>query len=112
MNISSSQVLRGSWTLPTFTVIPMIKLVLGVENAEEILGVLGVLGLSGAFVGPVNLWLSMGFSGAHGEEDEDIAALERIFAAGGCMGLPVGLFVSCYASQQKSVYLRATPRLL
>lgn len=72
--------------------IPMIESKEGLENAEEILSMEGV---SGVFIGPADLRLSLGLAPAlDGDEPEFLDALKRIVNAAkkrgkvvGCMGI-------------------------
>jgi 2-keto-3-deoxy-L-rhamnonate aldolase RhmA len=85
-------------TAPNLAVIPMIESVQGVENAEEIISVTGV---SGVFVGPVDLRLSMGLNGPHGEEKEYTVALEKILEIGRSLEIPVGIFAASEAVMER-----------
>lgn len=67
----------------------MIESELGVQNSDLILGTEGV---SGGFVGPVDLRLSLGLSGFDGDEDVFLDALKRIVEAGRNHNKPVGIF--------------------
>lgn len=69
-------------------IIPMIESAQGLENAEAILSVDGV---SGIFIGPYDLRLSLGLPGGlDGDEDLFTKALERLCNAGKKSGKPVG----------------------
>jgi 2-keto-3-deoxy-L-rhamnonate aldolase RhmA len=76
-----------SKTSKTLAILPMIESVEGVEHAEEILSVKGV---TGCFVGPYDLRLSMGLPGGDGEEPVFIQALEKILSIGKRYGLEIG----------------------
>ncbi|OAL39439.1 hypothetical protein AYO20_01309 [Fonsecaea nubica] len=73
-------------------ILPIIESREGLENVEEILALEGV---SGCFIGPADLRLSLGLTAAvDGPEPEFLNALKRICAAGkklgkvvGCMGM-------------------------
>jgi 2-keto-3-deoxy-L-rhamnonate aldolase RhmA len=68
--------------------IPIIETAQGVQNVEAILSVDGV---SGAFVGPQDLRLSLGLpAGRDGPEPEWNDALERILKAGKTVAKPIG----------------------
>lgn len=70
-------------------VIAMIESKAGVQNAESIMSTEGI---SGVFVGPVDLRLSMGLVGADGKEPEYLQALVKIVRIGKGVGIPVGIF--------------------
>ncbi|MCJ1302420.1 hypothetical protein MMC08_005223 [Hypocenomyce scalaris] len=76
-------------TAQDLAILPMIESVEGVENAESLMSVKGI---SGVFVGPVDLRLSMGLTGADGEEEQWIKALEKIAGLGKKLGIAVGIF--------------------
>lgn len=78
-------------TAKDIALLPMIESAQGVANAEEIMSVPGI---SGIFIGPVDLRLSIGLVGAHGEEEEYLKALEKILAIGKERQLPVGIFAA------------------
>jgi 2-keto-3-deoxy-L-rhamnonate aldolase RhmA len=78
-------------TVKDVSIVPMIESRQGVENAEAIMSTTGV---SGVFVGPVDLRLSMGFAGAHGSEEEYLAALKRLVDIGNRNNIPVGIFAA------------------
>ena len=74
------------------SIIPMIESKEGLENADELLSLEGV---SGVFIGPADLRLSLGLAPAiDGEEPEFVEALQKIVEAAkkhgkvvGCMGI-------------------------
>ncbi|OCK75220.1 Phosphoenolpyruvate/pyruvate domain-containing protein [Lepidopterella palustris CBS 459.81] len=69
-------------------VLPIVESREGVRNAEAILAVDGV---TGVFVGPYDLRLSMGLpGGADGAEQEFSEAVEKICKAGKGLGKPIG----------------------
>lgn len=69
-------------------IFPTIESREGLENVEEILSIKGV---SGLFIGPYDLRLSLGLiGGADGDELEFKEAIDRIFEAGKKYGKPVG----------------------
>lgn len=72
-------------------IIPMIESREDVENAEALMFVKGI---SGIFVGPVDLRLSMGLIGADGEEKEWTQALEKIAGLGRMLHILVGILRS------------------
>lgn len=74
----------------------------GVENVDEILGLEGV---SGGFVGPVDLRLSLGISGFDGDEPEFVNALTKIVAAGKAHNKPVGIFVGSEHAAKRAIGL-------
>jgi 2-keto-3-deoxy-L-rhamnonate aldolase RhmA len=76
-----------SKTSKKLAILPMIESVEGLEHAEEILTVKGV---TGCFVGPYDLRLSMGLPGGDGEEPMFIQALEKILSIGKRYGLEIG----------------------
>ncbi|MCJ1299542.1 hypothetical protein MMC08_002334 [Hypocenomyce scalaris] len=78
-----------SKTAADLAILPMIESVEGVANAESIMSVKGI---SGIFVGPVDLRLSMGLMGADGEEEQWIQALKKIADLGKKMRIAVGIF--------------------
>lgn len=80
-----------SRTAKDIALLPMIESVQGVANADEIMSVPGI---SGVFVGPVDLRLSMGLAGAHGEEEVYLRALEKISEVGKRYQIPVGIFAA------------------
>ncbi|CAK7215382.1 hypothetical protein SBRCBS47491_002467 [Sporothrix bragantina] len=86
-----------SKTAGDVAVVAMIESRAGVDNAEAILGTPGI---SGVFVGPVDLRLSMGLAGADGEEAEYVAALSKITRLGKALGKPVGIFSATPAAVQ------------
>lgn len=69
--------------------IAMIESKAGVENAEAIMSTEGI---SGIFIGPVDLRLSLGLQGADGQEPEYVKALEKILSIGKRLSMPVGIF--------------------
>jgi 2-keto-3-deoxy-L-rhamnonate aldolase RhmA len=70
-------------------IFPTIESREGVENVEEILRLDGV---SGIFIGPYDLRLSLGLSGgSDGPETEFVAALGKIFSTGNKLAKPVGI---------------------
>jgi len=76
-------------TAPGVAIIPMIESVEGLRNAASLMEVKGI---SGIFVGPVDMRLSMGLVGADGEEEVWTQALEKICGLGKKLGIPVGIF--------------------
>jgi 2-keto-3-deoxy-L-rhamnonate aldolase RhmA len=76
-------------TAKEISVITMIESVIGIQNAEEIMATKGI---SGIFIGPVDLRLSMGFSRAAGDETEYVQALEKIVCLGQKLAIPIGIF--------------------
>jgi 2-keto-3-deoxy-L-rhamnonate aldolase RhmA len=77
---------------PGTAVIPMIESVQGLQNAEDIIKVPGV---SGIFVGPVDLRLSMGLKPPFdGTEEVFIQALETIVALGKRYKVPIGIYAA------------------
>lgn len=80
-----------SSTAEGVAVLPMIESVQGVQNADEILATEGV---RGAFVGPVDLRVSMGLEGGDGQEDVFLTALKTIATAGKKADKPVGIFTA------------------
>lgn len=83
-------------------IFPMIESVRGVENAEDILGTEGV---SGAFVGPSDLRVSLGLPGGHGSEDAFVEALKQIIAAGKKFNKPVGIFTPSKQALHQNIEL-------
>lgn len=81
----------ASQTAKDVSVILMIESAAGVENAEAIMSTPGI---SGIFIGPVDLRLSLGLSGPHGEEEVYLRALEKIAQLGQRLGVKVGIFVA------------------
>lgn len=81
----------ASRTSKEVSVILMIESTTGVENAEMIMSTPGV---SGIFVGPVDLRLSLGLSGPHGEEEAYLQALKKIAQLGQRLGVKTGIFVA------------------
>jgi 2-keto-3-deoxy-L-rhamnonate aldolase RhmA len=80
-----------SSTAKDVALLPMIESAQGVTNADQIMSVPGI---SGVFVGPVDLRLSMGLAGPHGEEKDYLSALEKIAEVGRKHKLPVGIFAA------------------
>jgi 2-keto-3-deoxy-L-rhamnonate aldolase RhmA len=78
-------------TAKDIALLPMIESAQGVVNAEEIMSVPGI---SGVFVGPVDLRLSMGLAGPHGEEKEYLDSLKKIADIGKQRQLPIGIFAA------------------
>jgi len=78
-------------TAKDIAILPMIESVQGVNNVEDIVSVPGVTGL---FVGPVDLRLSMNLAGTHGEEPQYLEALEKISNAASKLKVPVGIFAA------------------
>jgi 2-keto-3-deoxy-L-rhamnonate aldolase RhmA len=78
-------------TSKEIAVIPMIESSQGLERAEEILA---VPGLNGVFIGPVDLRLSMGLSGPHGEEKEYLEALRKLASVAKQNNLSIGIFLA------------------
>jgi 2-keto-3-deoxy-L-rhamnonate aldolase RhmA len=76
-----------SKTSKKLAILPMIESVEALENAE---GILSVKGVTGCFVGPFDLRLSMGLPGGDGEEPAFIQALEKILSIGKRYGLEIG----------------------
>lgn len=68
-------------------ILPIIESAEGVENVEDVTSIDGV---SGVFIGPVDLRLSLGLSGADGEEPVYKAALQKIIGATKKRGMVVG----------------------
>jgi 4-hydroxy-2-oxoheptanedioate aldolase len=69
-------------------IIPILESKQGLENAEEILSVKGI---TGAFVGPNDLRLSLGLSaGRDGPEPLFVDALKKIMEVGKRLGKPIG----------------------
>ncbi|KAH7141870.1 Pyruvate/Phosphoenolpyruvate kinase-like domain-containing protein [Dactylonectria macrodidyma] len=68
-------------------ILPMIESVEGLKNVEEITSVEGV---SGVFIGPMDLRLSLGLSTADGEEPMYQSALDEIIRVSKARGLVVG----------------------
>lgn len=88
--------------VPELALLPMIESAAGVKNAKAILACEGV---SGAFVGPFDLRLSLGLSGGDGNEELFLDALREIVAAGKATGKPVGILASSTASLQDRISL-------
>ncbi|KAB5528788.1 Pyruvate/Phosphoenolpyruvate kinase-like domain-containing protein [Coniochaeta sp. 2T2.1] len=85
---------------PAVAVIPMIESRAGVADAE---GIMTTEGVTGIFVGPVDLRLSMGLTGADGEEPEYVEALEMILRIGKRVGIPVGIFAASPEALKKQI---------
>ncbi|KAM5342251.1 hypothetical protein ACJ41O_013217 [Fusarium nematophilum] len=68
-------------------ILPMIESVEGLRNVEEIASVEGV---SGVFIGPMDLRLSLGLSGGDGEEPMYQSALDEVIRVSKGKGLIVG----------------------
>ena len=68
-------------------ILPIIESAQGLQNVEEILKVPGV---TGAFLGPQDLRLSLGLSPGQGNEPAFVAALDRVMNAGKAVGKPIG----------------------
>ncbi|RFU25345.1 hypothetical protein B7463_g10991, partial [Scytalidium lignicola] len=85
---------------PNTVLFLMIESAEGVRNVEEILATKGV---SGGFVGPVDLRLSLGLAGFDGEEEEFIAALKKIVAAADEQGKPVGIFAGSEKAVKRAI---------
>ncbi|ROT38300.1 Phosphoenolpyruvate/pyruvate domain-containing protein [Sodiomyces alkalinus F11] len=92
-NLAGDGTLTGyaAETAKDVSVILMIESAAGVENAE---GIMSTPGISGIFVGPVDLRLSLGLSGPHGEEAAYLQALGKIAQLGQQLGVKVGIFVA------------------
>jgi 4-hydroxy-2-oxoheptanedioate aldolase len=80
-----------SETSKDVAVIPMIESVEGLENAEAICSTEGV---TAAFVGPVDLRLSLGLTGGDGNEEIFLSALQKVLKICKCLGKPVGVFAA------------------
>ena len=80
-----------SKTSKDVAVIPMIESVEGLENAEAICSTEGV---TAAFVGPVDLRLSLGLTGGDGNEEIFLSALQKVLKICKCLGKPVGVFAA------------------
>ncbi|KAH8811267.1 Pyruvate/Phosphoenolpyruvate kinase-like domain-containing protein [Xylogone sp. PMI_703] len=80
----------------------MIESASAVTNADAILGTKGV---SGGFVGPVDLRLSLGLSGFDGDEDVFIDALDKTVKAGRAHGKPVGIFTGSQHAFERALKL-------
>ncbi|CAK7203589.1 hypothetical protein SEUCBS139899_006326 [Sporothrix eucalyptigena] len=78
-------------------VIAMVESREGLENAEAILQTDGI---SGVFIGPVDLRLSMGLTGADGAEPEYVEALTKFARLGKAAGKVVGIFSASPAAIQ------------
>ncbi|OQV07620.1 hypothetical protein CLAIMM_12025 [Cladophialophora immunda] len=83
-------------------ILPMIESARGVENADSILAAEGV---SGVFVGPYDLRVSLGLQGGDGAEDVFIQALQAIVAAGKKAGKPAGIFTGTPQALQRNIQL-------
>jgi 2-keto-3-deoxy-L-rhamnonate aldolase RhmA len=79
-------------------ILPMIESLQGVQQAEEILSVKGV---TGCFVGPFDLRLSMGLPGGDGEEPVFIQALEKILSIGKRYDLEIGTVAGSEAAARR-----------
>ena len=80
-------------------VIPMVESVQGLQNAEDIIRVPGV---SGIFIGPVDLRLSMGLKPPFdGTEEVYIQALEKIVALGKRYNIPIGIYAATTEAMQR-----------
>lgn len=86
-------------------VVPMIESVQGVKNAEDIMNTKGI---SGVFIGPVDLRLSMGLSGADGTEEQYVQALETILSIGKRLGLAIGIYSASADAVKKHVKMGFT----
>ncbi|GAA3062227.1 MULTISPECIES: HpcH/HpaI aldolase/citrate lyase family protein [Actinomycetes] len=89
---------RGAEHVSVFVQIETVE---GVENAETIAGVDGI---DGIFLGPSDLSASMGLLGQQTHPDV-VAAVERSFAAGRAVGVPVG--VNAFDPATAKAYLEA-----
>ena len=89
-------------TARNVAVIPMIESTEGLENVERIIGVDGV---SGLFVGPVDLRLSLRLQGLEGTEEVWLEALGRIARAGKRHNKPVGIFVPSAEGFEQVVHM-------
>lgn len=83
-------------------IFPMIETVTGVNNAEAILSVNGI---SGGFVGPSDLRVSLGLNAGDGTEDKFIEALKKIVEAGKKTGKPIGIFTPTKAAAERNIKL-------
>lgn len=72
-------------------IIPMIESMEGLHNADAICSVEAV---TAAFIGPVDLRLSMGLIGGDGDEEIFLQALKKVLEIGRALGKPVGTFAS------------------
>lgn len=80
-------------------ILPIIESREGVHNADEIMKVRGI---TGVFIGPYDLRLSMGLpGGSSGDEPEFTSALDKICRIGRTLGKPVGSMSSGAALVQK-----------
>ncbi len=70
-------------------IFPMIESAKGVQNAEQILGTEGI---SGVFIGPFDLRVSLGLPGGDGSESAFEEALKTIVAAAKKLNKPVGIY--------------------
>lgn len=97
---SQTGYLAAAKDLDSVAVIPMIESAKGVQDAEAILATQGI---SGAFVGPFDLRLSLGLAGGDGDEDVFVKALESIAAAGKKAGKPVGIYAGTAETMRKYI---------
>jgi 2-keto-3-deoxy-L-rhamnonate aldolase RhmA len=81
----------GAMQAGTIAVIAMIESRDGIENAEAIMSTKGI---DGIFVGPVDMRLSLGLTGADGNEAEYLDALKKIVSLGKKLGLVVGILAA------------------
>jgi 2-keto-3-deoxy-L-rhamnonate aldolase RhmA len=88
--------------VPDLAVLVMLESAEGVQNAKAILASEGV---SGAFVGPFDLRLSLGLSGGDGDEPLFLESLCKIVEAGKAAQKPVGIFATTTASLQQRLSL-------
>jgi 2-keto-3-deoxy-L-rhamnonate aldolase RhmA len=78
-----------SVTASNLAVVAMIESVDGVTNAEDIIKTPGI---NGIFIGPVDLRLSLGLSGADGVEPEYVEALEKLVRVSHENQVTIGIF--------------------
>ncbi|KAL6240236.1 hypothetical protein RBB50_012864 [Rhinocladiella similis] len=101
-NVAKSQEDYIESKVPGVPVLAMLESAEGVKNAQ---GILAREGVSGAFIGPFDLRLSLGLSGGDGDEALFLDSLRNIVEAGKAAGKPVGTFTSSTASLQKRLSL-------